>query len=134
MIKICRICGEDKFHTIRRNEQPQTMCVDCKSKYNQQYYIKTKERHNPSRAERRNKEVAQNREYVNELKSIPCTDCGVSYPSYVMQFDHVRGEKKRDVARAVLFSRKSLLEEIEKCEVVCANCHAIRTHERLMHH
>jgi hypothetical protein len=48
-----------------------------------------------------------------------------------MQFDHVRGEKLFNVS---YFRSKAkidfLLAEIAKCDVVCANCHAIRTHER----
>lgn len=49
-----------------------------------------------------------------------------------MQFDHVRGEKAFTIGHAVrVVSRiEALLTEIEKCDVVCANCHAIRTHER----
>lgn len=65
---------------------------------------------------------------VYAAKSRPCSDCKQTFPSCVMQFDHVRGEKTVDVA--VLRNRGNLtkiLEEMDKCEVVCANCHAIRT-------
>jgi len=34
------------------------------------------------------------RDIINAAKSRPCADCGISYPFYVMTFDHVRGEKK----------------------------------------
>ena len=64
------------------------------------------------------------------MKDRPCADCGIQYPSWVMQFDHVRGEKKFDIAQASSASEKRLLEEIAKCEVVCANCHAERTYDR----
>jgi hypothetical protein len=74
----------------------------------------------------------RNREFVNALKSsTPCADCGKTYPPYVMQFDHMRNKTfavAELVNRAV--SLKTLKAEIAKCELVCANCHAIRTYER----
>jgi hypothetical protein len=66
---------------------------------------------------------------VRALKSQPCTDCGVSYPHYVMDFDHVRGEKKFNVSSVIssFKSKQRVLDEIAKCEVVCSNCHRTRT-------
>ncbi len=69
--------------------------------------------------------------WLNEQKSKPCADCGVQYPPYVMQFDHVRGVKVGSLGvlrRTVGMAR--LVIEIAKCEVVCANCHAERTWRR----
>lgn len=71
--------------------------------------------------------------YIREYKeSIGCTDCKIEYPFFVLQFDHVRGEKKDNVATMVnnRISLKVIKEEIDKCEVVCANCHALRTWSR----
>lgn len=68
----------------------------------------------------------------NELKSKPCTDCGDQFPPSVMDFDHMRGEKVAEVS-ALVGSRGSLkriLAEIEKCDLVCANCHRLRTARR----
>lgn len=68
---------------------------------------------------------------VRELKSNPCTDCGQCYPFYVMHFDHL-GDKLNNISELVhLGNRQRLLDEIDKCELVCANCHAIRTYQRL---
>jgi hypothetical protein len=39
------------------------------------------------------------KEYVDDLKRVPCADCGVKYPPYVMDFDHVRGEKMGTLSR-----------------------------------
>lgn len=47
-----------------------------------------------------------------------------------MQFDHVRGSKASNVTGLQGASVTALRAEIAKCDVVCANCHAIRTHER----
>lgn len=76
----------------------------------------------------------RNKEYIDAAKSVPCADCGNTYPPYVMQFDHVRGAKLFNLADAVNRGRSlaSIQEEIDKCEVVCANCHATRTYNRRM--
>lgn len=62
-----------------------------------------------------------------------CVDCGIKN-HIVLDFDHLR-DKKYNVSRMIHdgFSWKSILKEINKCEVVCANCHRIRTHNRLTH-
>lgn len=77
-----------------------------------------------------NKQLQERKDYINKLKSKPCADCGVSYPPYVMDFDHVRGTKKMSVSRITLWGWKELLEEVAKCELVCANCHRLRTLSR----
>jgi hypothetical protein len=60
----------------------------------------------------------------------PCVDCKVIFPHYVLQWDHLR-DKTIDVSRfkGSAANRKRMMEEIEKCELVCANCHAIRTYK-----
>jgi len=61
----------------------------------------------------------------------PCADCGISYPYYVMDFDHVRGQKQKNVMELVpSLSKKKIDDELAKCEIVCSNCHRIRTHLR----
>jgi hypothetical protein len=48
------------------------------------------------------------------------------FPIYVMDFDHVNGGKKFGIS-GHRHGFKGLIEEIKKCDVVCANCHRIRT-------
>ena len=71
-------------------------------------------------------------QYLRDLKTkTPCVDCGINYPYYVMDFDHVRGQKHANVMELVsTLSKKKIDEEIAKCEIVCSNCHRIRTHMR----
>ena len=71
-------------------------------------------------------------EFIKNAKNLPCKDCKVKYPHYVMEFDHVRGTKIANVCSAPVksWSLKKLKEEIEKCEVVCSNCHQARTYFR----
>jgi hypothetical protein len=60
-----------------------------------------------------------------------CADCGYRAHAVALDFDHVRGEKVDNVGTlAARSSMARLLAEIEKCEVVCANCHRVRTHAR----
>jgi len=48
-----------------------------------------------------------------------------------MDFDHVRGKKHKNVMELIpTLSKKKIDEEIAKCEIVCSNCHRIRTHLR----
>ena len=69
--------------------------------------------------------------YVRKIKSTtPCTDCKITYPYYVMDFDHL-GDKDYEIHYLANTGRIGLLKkEIVKCEVVCANCHRKRTHQR----
>ncbi len=69
---------------------------------------------------------AQKRQFINSLKSLPCTDCGNAYPPCVMDFDH------RDPSTKLVKSIQNLgIEDIKlevlKCDLVCSNCHRIRT-------
>jgi hypothetical protein len=70
------------------------------------------------------------RALIKAAKDVPCADCGNKYPYYVMDFDHVRGEKRTNISALIKETRDPnvVLEEITKCEVVCANCHRMRTH------
>lgn len=72
---------------------------------------------------------------IDTYKSkIPCMDCGILYPPYVMDFDHRNGKDKlKEVSKLVnnMLSIENIMKEIEKCDLVCANCHRIRTHKRM---
>lgn len=71
-----------------------------------------------------------NLSYIQQLKSnTPCADCGRTFPAVCMDFDHL-GDKKFSVANGIVYSRPRLQAEIDKCEIVCANCHRIRTQNR----
>jgi len=58
-----------------------------------------------------------------------CTDCGYRGHPAALDLDHLPGfEKRANVGR--LLGREAILAELAKCEVVCANCHRIRTGQR----
>src|SRR5450631_24674 len=72
--------------------------------------------------EKNRKRRQQMRDYVADIKALtPCSDCGIQYPSYVMDFDHL-GDKYMIISRLVNHNSFTQLEkEMEKCEIVCAN-------------
>lgn len=66
--------------------------------------------------------------WLNEIKSQPCTDCGGTFPAICMDFDHRDPATKSFViSHSGTRRRRAMLAEIAKCDVVCANCHRIRT-------
>jgi len=59
-------------------------------------------------------------------------DCGKKFPSCAMDFDHVRGKKLFGVNNAAVrhHTLAALKRELAKCELVCSNCHRVRTESR----
>ena len=95
------------------------------------YYHKNKERQLPLAIARTKKARALKREFLKDIKNKPCADCKKKFPHFVMDFDHRDpSDKIVDVARAVTsnWSLKKIEKEIAKCDMVCANCHRIRTY------
>jgi hypothetical protein len=78
---------------------------------------------------RRHLKISYLNKIINAYKNFPCMDCNVIYPYYVMDFDH------RDPAQKIFNISKPpkqkdknlIISEIMKCDVVCANCHRIRS-------
>jgi hypothetical protein len=71
-----------------------------------------------------------NRALVLAAKSGPCMDCGGVFHYSVMDLDHVRGEKRFALALAGHYSKAVVEAEIAKCDLVCSNCHRMRTFKR----
>ena len=61
-----------------------------------------------------------------------CADCRNRFPHYVLEFDHRPEHQKIDVVYRVLrnYGADAAWKEVAKCDVVCANCHKIRTYQR----
>lgn len=69
-------------------------------------------------------------EEISKIKeSSPCMDCKNFFPAVAMDFDHRDPTKKiAGISNLVkLNSKDKLFKEIEKCDLVCSNCHRIRT-------
>ena len=101
--------------------------------YMRSWYQKNREIHiaRVNRVTVRARERIQ-RYYIDVQKSRSCADCDGRFPPYVMDFDHVRGKKVSILAklRSGRASLARVAAEIEKCELVCSNCHRVRTYLR----
>ena len=77
--------------------------------------------------------VLKYRAFVRSLKDIPCADCKIKYGTWVMDFDHRDATQKKGNISQLVRARprkETILAEVAKCDVVCANCHRERTHKR----
>ena len=128
-IKRCNTCFEEKPESdFNRNpstaDRLATDCKECGKERSRQWYTNNKVAH----MERVTARYRTLRAFIVEQKNVPCTDCGRRFPHYVMDFDHL--EDKQFTISQSRTTIEKLRVEIAKCEVVCANCHRIRTHER----
>ncbi len=131
----CGRCGELKpieDFAWRRKEkgERQSHCRKCQSAYHRQHYLANKERY-----------IAQARDWKATLRlertrflfayfaEHPCSDCGETDP-VVLEFDHL-SDKAFDIGQSLSYRRwETILSEMEKCEVVCRNCHRRRESRR----
>jgi hypothetical protein len=103
-----------------------SQCIKCGSKIRYASYnacascrrITAKSRHK------------KRKKFLWSLKDKPCTDCKIQYHPVAMQFDHIRGRKSFELSVSTRYKIETTLKEISKCELVCANCHAVRTYNR----
>lgn len=130
-MKRCHRCGVTKllaeFHVNQiRRDGVQTYCKLCRSDLDHQRY----ERRRGTPAPRRQTGgQLRTRQWLIDLKTgRACTDCRRVYPPAAMQWDHLPGRVKLgDVSALCALSREVILAEIAKCELVCVNCHTMRT-------
>lgn len=135
-VKSCSKCGEKKPTTQfparsekGREGERHSHCIECARWYVRQHYQRNRQKWIQ-------KSMAQHaalKVKLDLIKSKPCADCGKQYPPHAMDFDHLPGTVKFGNI-GTLVSRVGagrVMEEVAKCEVVCAVCHRIRTHRRL---
>jgi hypothetical protein len=130
----CSDCRESKPLDMfnAKGKWFQTYCKSCQSIRAKAWYRKNMASHKSnciaSAVERR----AFLRKIVDAKKAVACADCKNEFPVICMDFDHVRGNKVGNIASLASgrSGEKKLFDELEKCEVVCSNCHRIRTAER----
>lgn len=104
-------------------------CRLCQSKISKRHYHQNK-----SEYRKRNIQTTRiTHEYIFNLKAqTACADCGLKYHPVVMDFDHLPEYVKRDHISSLARNRTLAVvkAEIAKCEIVCANCHRMRTLHR----
>ena len=133
--KRCGRCGQIKpaedFSWRRRAKgQRDSLCRPCRSAYGKEHYAANRQRYIDQAAiSKRKLALERTRFLLAFFESHPCVDCGEPDP-VVLEFDHLR-DKSFSIGQSL--SRRTwqaVLEEMEKCEVVCANCHRRRTAKR----
>ena len=134
-MKRCARCGQELPLSEFRIKNPKTglrtsYCIPCIRANSKAHYEANKATYIARAKAARPIVRARNMTLVVEyLHEHPCIDCG-NADVRVLEFDHLR-DKAFDVsAKLSDCSWKTLLEEIEKCDVVCANCHRRRTAQR----
>lgn len=111
------------------------MCRPCRAAYKREHYLAHKDRYVRQAGVRkqllRRKRTAYLLDY---FASHPCQDCGETDPM-VLELDHLDAKAESfNISHALPYRGwQSILDEIEKCEVVCANCHRRRTATRNGH-
>lgn len=84
--------------------------------------IRTNRKHTTTQEERK--------AYIDKLRDVPCMDCGGRFHFCAMDFDHI-GEKSFGITQRYRWRTMEEIEaEVAKCEVVCSNCHRVRTYMR----
>jgi ArsR family metal-binding transcriptional regulator len=127
--KVCSKCkqikDESEFSWHWLNIRKHSSCNDCRKKYQTEYYERTREAQAEYKKTHQEETRETARHYVyTYLQSHPCVHCGEADP-YVLTFHHVRGRKKMNLSQMVNqgYSLEALQEEMDKCVVLCANCH-----------
>lgn len=139
-VKLCTKChiskNDSDFYLRKtgfRAGELYNHCKTCLRSRGRAYYKANQSRQRSLSNQRRILYRITRRELMVKLKDRPCVDCGKRYPSYVMDFDHKCDDKLGNIsslANRNYVTVKKLLSEIAKCDVVCSNCHRIRTYMR----
>ena len=103
-------------------------CKPCSAERHREYYLENKTYYFSKNKRKRQRAAT----LIDGLKNRPCADCKRKYPPYVLDFDHLPGrEKTANLAQLRSHAGVARInKEAAACEVVCANCHRIRTHKR----
>ena len=122
--KLCPKCGQilplENFS--KKGKGRCHKCKACQRLYSKDHYSKNKQRHLDKHWRYHKSVIAYIREYKNQT---PCMDCKLRFHFSAMDFDHVNGAKKFILSRCHSMPQAKL--EMAKCELVCSNCHRLRT-------
>ncbi len=125
-MKTCPVCKIEKpDHEFHRRHGKLTRCKLCRKIIHKQHYNSNKKFYE-EQAKNRKEEIVKR---INEFKNVPCADCGRMFDTICMDFDHLPDTHKvmevtNMISRGCGLGK--ILEEIKKCEIVCACCHRLR--------
>lgn len=111
-------------------------CKECMKSRGVNYYYQNQVRQLKLALLRKERYAQERKDFINKYKSSrSCMDCSGKFPPVAMDFDHREGEvKSRTISRMVVGDSanfEKIMQEIAKCDLVCANCHRVRTHGRI---
>lgn len=116
--------AREEFGTCNRRRRK--MCkICCAAAVRKTYRMNIGYRQKAS-DKRKARALEKHRFLYQYVRDHPCVDCGETDP-LVLQFDHVIGNKSQDVPGMSQHSLEKIIEEIAKCVIRCANCHARKT-------
>ena len=132
-MKICTKCKNPKSVDLfaKRSSASDGLASWCKACFAENARIKysNNKQERDRKVKNRKALLEQNRQNLHDLlQNSCCVDCGLS-DWRVLQFDHIDYSLKQFNVSEMLwsYSWKTIQNEINKCEVRCANCHVIRT-------
>lgn len=119
----------ERFHLNRSHSDGlASYCKECTKAASRRHYEQNKQSYFD-----RNQEVRrrQKERLLDLKKNTPCHDCGQKFHPFIMEFDHFDPANKLfSIGKSGRVSDKQLREEMAKCNLVCANCHKLRTFRR----
>lgn len=119
------LVSKEDFY-FRPNGKRQSGCKECNRKYRKKHYLNNKEYYIKKA---RKSEKVFNDWYLSLKYNKPCTKCGhIGHPK-AMHWHHKFGNKEFCISEGKQrgYGRIKILREIEKCELLCADCHAETT-------
>ncbi len=131
----CNLSKENSEFYLRKKDSNllSSWCKECEKSAWKKWYSENKEKRIKYCIDFNKKNRKSKIEWLNEIKNKPCKDCGQKYNPWVMEYDHIDSSNKEANVSTLLkhnCSKKKILKEIEKCELVCANCHREREWQR----
>lgn len=130
----CSKCQELRYPSefnVRGRRRIGSECLECEKAFSRlrssRSYYRDKQTYIRKAKERREKI----KQYIREIKEkTGCADCRQKLPYYCLDFDHIRDKTDNISTLLRNASMAKVVAEIQKCEIVCANCHRQRTFER----
>ena len=121
----------DAFAWRRRERgQRDTYCRPCRSAYGKEHYAANRQRYiDQARTRKRSEAAIRYGLLIEFFRDHPCSDCGETDP-VVLEFDHLRDKEFNVGSGLADRAWTRVVAEMEKCDVVCANCHRRRTSRR----
>ena len=117
--KICPNCNKEKdiseFYKKNDRKNGSSSCKSCFTEYCTNRLIKKK---------------------IDAIlyKGSKCNDCSFSYPDYpyvIFDFHHKDPNLKEfDWSKLRLRSKDTIIRELDKCDLLCSNCHRIRHYKQ----